>query len=85
MARVINWNENFDSGTGPDGTSYMIQSEVIRFEPKWWYGQYFDPCWGTNGTWRDLPNGDQGHSKMGQVARCERDAKQRMKEKESSQ
>lgn len=72
--RVIDWDEGFNNGTAPDGTKYHMQSEVIRYEPKWWYAMLWDP---KKREWVDLVTGDQGHSKMGQVARCERDTKAR--------
>lgn len=72
--RVIDWNDDFTAGTAPDGTKYMMQTETIRYEPKWWYALRYDT---ERGKWMDLETGDQGHTKMGQVARCEKDTKLR--------
>lgn len=82
--RIIEWNEDFDYGTGPDGTNYALNSETVRGEPKWWWAKYaeadtFGPG-GVSRAWKSIPVGDQGHTKMGQVARCEKYARQRLKD-----
>lgn len=83
--RVIDWNEDFEYGTGPDGTNYSLGSENPHHEPKWWDADYAEADTFTEGgisrSWKAVPIGDCGHTKMGQVARCERYARQRMKER----
>jgi hypothetical protein len=84
MTRVIDWSEDFTYGEGPDGTNYALQSENLHHEPKWWDAMYAEANTfgegGVSNDWKNVPVGDSGHSKMSQVARAERYAKQRIKE-----
>jgi hypothetical protein len=79
--RLIAWNADFTAGTGPDGTRYSLNSEDLHHEPKWWDAEYaegetFNEA-RVSRDWKEVPVGDCGHTKMGQVARCERYARQR--------